>query len=203
MIESFIAPVPSDMPDLVFYDAIVPVKMELELILQRLQNKWFCGSSFIHSYYHSIDSVVFDINTIATNCQLYNEAGSPLVQEAQQMRDELLQAITALNLPEPALSWSEDISSPIQTTVDSLYQKLSEILQPLGSVLTTPLPPYLVTYSTKLYLGIDSWIKHRVKCPRPLLWSDITFKKTIHYYCTLTEFYVCLVTQIHPSMTVE
>ena len=40
------AAVPSELPDLVFYDAIVPVKMELELVLARLQQKWVKETEF-------------------------------------------------------------------------------------------------------------------------------------------------------------
>lgn len=35
----FIVPVPSEESDLIFYDALVPVKMEMELVLARLENE--------------------------------------------------------------------------------------------------------------------------------------------------------------------
>lgn len=54
-VESFITAVPSHLPDLVFYDAIVPVKMELDLIMKRLQNKYLvCISCYIASITHSM-----------------------------------------------------------------------------------------------------------------------------------------------------
>lgn len=35
----FVVAVPTEDPELLFYDAMVPVKMELELILARLENE--------------------------------------------------------------------------------------------------------------------------------------------------------------------
>jgi hypothetical protein len=35
----FVVAVPTEDPELLFYDAMIPVKMELELVLARLENK--------------------------------------------------------------------------------------------------------------------------------------------------------------------
>ena len=37
---AFVVPVPTELPDLIFYDAKIPVKMELELIVKRLEKKY-------------------------------------------------------------------------------------------------------------------------------------------------------------------
>ena len=39
----FVEPVPSELPELVIYDAIVPVKMDFRTIIERLKNGWCVG----------------------------------------------------------------------------------------------------------------------------------------------------------------
>ena len=39
----FVEPVPSELPELVMYDAIVAVKMDFKTIIERLKNGWCVG----------------------------------------------------------------------------------------------------------------------------------------------------------------
>lgn len=123
--------------------------MELELIQSRLQNKYLC-LRLLTSYYHSIESILLDINTIATNCQLYNEAGSPLVNDVLQLREKLVQSISEIHTPAGSVSFSEDHPSEIQAVIDHLFVQLDQLFKPLQAWLEKPLQPYMITYCDKL-----------------------------------------------------
>lgn len=130
--------------------------MELELISSRLENKYQFLLNCNCSYYHSIQSILFDIQTILSNCQLYNEAESPLVKEATQMKEELFTSIQSIQQPpDNTPSFDKDEESTIQSVIEEIIQQIQAILQPYSSFLSESLPPYLITYCSKLYVRIN------------------------------------------------
>ena len=88
-----------------------------------------------------------------SNCQLYNEADSVLVKDVIQMKEELFTSIQSLQQQSSITSpiFEEDEDSPIQSIIEEILQQIYTILQPYSSFLTQPLPPYLITYCSKLY----------------------------------------------------
>lgn len=109
----------------------------------------------LYSFYHSLDAVLFDIETIGKNCKLYNEAGSELVQEVEQMCSELTDSITALTSSQSSVTFANDSPSPIHDLIEKLFPQLDSILNPLTGILNVSLPPYLVTYCSRLYLLME------------------------------------------------
>ena len=91
-----------------------------------------------------------DINTIVKNCQLYNEAGSPLVNDVLQLREKLVQSISEIQIPAGSMSFSEDTPSEIQSVIDKLFIQLDQLFKPLQTLLEKPLQPYMITYCYKL-----------------------------------------------------
>ena len=95
-----------------------------------------------------------------SNCQLYNEADSVLVKDVIQMKEELFTSIQSLQQQQqqPSITspvFEEDEESPIQSIIEEILQQIYTILQPYSSFLTQPLPPYLITYCSKLYNSIE------------------------------------------------
>ena len=95
-----------------------------------------------------------------SNCQLYNEADSVLVKDVIQMKEELFTSIQSLQQQQQQPSiispvFEEDEESPIQSIIEEILQQIYTILQPYSSFLTQPLPPYLITYCSKLYNSIE------------------------------------------------
>ena len=94
-----------------------------------------------------------------SNCQLYNEADSVLVKDVIQMKEELFTSIQSLQQhQQPSIIspvFEEDEESPIQSIIEEILQQIYTILQPYSSFLTQPLPPYLITYCSKLYNSIE------------------------------------------------
>lgn len=104
----------------------------------------------MNSFYHSVDAVLLDIDTIVTNCQLYNEAGSSLVNDVLQLREELVNAISAISISPSTIHFEEESPSTIQPVIESIWEKLLTLFTPIQPLLEKPLPPYLITYCSKL-----------------------------------------------------
>ena len=145
--EAFVEAVPSELPALFLYDAVVPVRMELRLVRDRLKNGWCEGCCVRSRYYRSITAVKGDLHLIAANCLKYNEADSPLAAEAKALEAEVDQLFEEKE-EEVALPAGKE--SEIGEEVEGILGALRNLLEPVASVLETPLPPYLVSYSSQL-----------------------------------------------------
>lgn len=145
--EAFVEAVPSELPALFLYDAVVPVRMELRLVRDRLKNGWCEGCCVRSRYYRSITAVKGDLHLIAANCLKYNEADSPLAAEAKALEEEVDQLFEEKE-EEEALPTGKE--SEIGEEVEGILGALRNLLEPVASVLETPLPPYLVSYSSQL-----------------------------------------------------
>lgn len=145
--EAFVEAVPSELPALFLYDAVVPVRMELRLVRDRLKNGWCEGCCVRSRYYRSITAVKGDLHLIAANCLKYNEADSPLAAEAKALEEEVDQLFEEKEEEEALPAGKE---SEIGEEVEGILGALRNLLEPVASVLETPLPPYLVSYSSQL-----------------------------------------------------
>lgn len=145
--EAFVEAVPSELPALFLYDAVVPVRMELRLVRDRLKNGWCEGCCVRSRYYRSITAVKGDLHLIAANCLKYNEANSPLAAEAKALEEEVDQLFEEKEEEEALPAGKE---SEIGEEVEGILGALRNLLEPVASVLETPLPPYLVSYSSQL-----------------------------------------------------
>lgn len=145
--EAFVEAVPSELPALFLYDAVVPVRMELRLVRDRLKNGWCEGCCVRSRYYRSITAVKGDLHLIAANCLKYNEANSPLAAEAKALEEEVDQLFEEKEEEEALPAGKE---SEIGEEVEGILGALRNLLEPVVSVLETPLPPYLVSYSSQL-----------------------------------------------------
>lgn len=145
--EAFVEAVPSELPALFLYDAVVPVRMELRLVRDRLKNGWCEGCGVRSRYYRSITAVKGDLHLIAANCLKYNEANSPLAAEAKALEEEVDQLFEEKEEEEALPAGKE---SEIGEEVEGILGALRNLLEPVVSVLETPLPPYLVSYSSQL-----------------------------------------------------
>ena len=145
--EAFVEAVPSELPALFLYDAVVPVRMELRLVRDRLKNGWCEGCCVRGRYYRSITAVKGDLHLIAANCLKYNEADSPLAAEAKALEAEVDRLFEEKEEEEALPAGKE---SEIGEEVEGILGALRNLLEPVASVLETPLPPYLVSYSSQL-----------------------------------------------------
>ena len=145
--EAFVEAVPSELPALFLYDAVVPVRMELRLVCDRLKNGWCEGCCVRSRYYRSITAVKGDLHLIAANCLKYNEADSPLAAEAKALEAEVDRLFEEKEEEEALPAGKE---SEIGEEVEGILGALRNLLEPVASVLETPLPPYLVSYSSQL-----------------------------------------------------
>jgi hypothetical protein len=71
---NFVPPVPWD--ELPSYPLLVPLPMEYELILERLRG----------GYYHSLAALETDLKLVTTNCQIFNQPGSEIIESAKSMQ---------------------------------------------------------------------------------------------------------------------
>jgi len=126
--------------------------MELDLIIYRLEKKYIVFAIVHSSYYHSIKSLLFDIDTIVSNCQLYNEDGSQLVRDVLRLREELLNALLSVHCVPSPLVLNEELPSDIQEVVVILFDRIEELLLPILPYMNKPLPPYLFTYWNRMYV---------------------------------------------------
>ena len=99
-------------------------------------------------YYRSLSAVKRDLQLIADNCVLYNEEGSELVTEARELAEAAKRVFEGVKEEEKAFEPLGETA--IQGEVESVVGRVREWLRPVESVLDTPLPPYLVSYSEKL-----------------------------------------------------
>lgn len=144
--EDFVEEVPSHLPDLFLYDAMVPLKMELRLVHDRLKNGWGVGGEMRGRYYRSITAVKGDLQMIVDNCLKYNETGSPLAEDAKALEREISQ----LAEEKKVLALPRAAESTIGGDIDTMLDALRNMLEPVAEVLDTPLPPYLVSYASSL-----------------------------------------------------
>ena len=100
-------------------------------------------------YYRSLRAVKRDIQLITENCVLYNEEGSVLVAEARHLAEEA-RSVFEREREEAKAVFEVMEETSIQEEVESVVGQVREWLKPVESVLDTPLPPYLVSYSEKL-----------------------------------------------------
>lgn len=100
-------------------------------------------------YYRSLSAVKGDLQLIANNCVLYNEEGSELVVEARELAEAAKRVFEGVK-EEEEKAFEPLGETSIQDEVESVVGRMREWLRPVESVLDTPLPPYLVSYSEKL-----------------------------------------------------
>lgn len=188
--EAFVEAVPSELPALFLYDAVVPVRMELRLVRDRLKNGWREECCVRSRYYRSITAVKGDLRLIAANCLKYNEANSPLAAEAKALEAEVDRLFEEKE-EEVALPAGKE--SEIGEEVEGILGALRNLLEPVASVLETPLPPYLVSYSSLLYVCCSVPVlpltSPSVNCVHPITWSDVALKTHHHLYFTFSAFY--------------
>ena len=107
------------------------------------------GCKIRRRYYRSLSAVKRDLQLITDNCVLYNEEGSELVAEARELTEEAKRVFEGVKEEEEKM-FEPLKETPIQDEVESVVGRVREWLRPVESVLETPLPPYLVSYSEKL-----------------------------------------------------
>ena len=136
--EEFVEEVPSSIPSLHSYDSLVPVRMELRLIQQRLSS----------SFYRSCAQIVWDLRLIASNCLLFNDPQSLLAQHARIL-DETVKLVRCeeCSIPqipeyEPKLEMNEPVNEVV-TRMNQLWGRCQELVR-------KEIPPYLIEYAAQL-----------------------------------------------------
>ena len=123
------------------------------------------------SYYHSRAALERDLLLIVENCERYNEPGSELVRQAQQLRETSLARVArcfdGVDVPEVSFS-PLGVDTRLDTAVNHVIAWLETTLQPL-----------LLEQKTAIVL-----------CKRPLFLSDLRAKCSLHFYRALSELFV-------------
>lgn len=135
----FVEPVPSHLPDLRCYDALVPVRMELQCVRSRLEK----------GFYRTGEQVVWDLRLIAANCLLFNDADSLLARHARLLDD----AVQRIALPPretmelPAIEPGKNV----QPAVLEAVPRLKEVWDRCGEGVSWELPRFWVEHGTELW----------------------------------------------------
>jgi len=78
---NFVPPVPWD--ELPTYPLVVPLPMEYDLILERLRG----------GYYRSLSALETDVKLVLTNCQLFNQPGSEIIESAKRLQAAAMEVL--------------------------------------------------------------------------------------------------------------
>lgn len=159
------------------------------------------------SYYHSRTALEFDLQQITSNCREYNDSGSELVAQAEQLQQVVMQIIdecfteretmgeTVSNevsfptLPFPSSTASqssqhESVDTPEQNIslpppfIQSALSWLQEQVQVHQLTPPSSLPCYLINHADAINT-----------CQRPLLLPALLEKQAMQYYQSATEVF--------------
>lgn len=170
----FIEPVPSHLPELRCYDALVPVRMEFQCVRSRLEK----------GFYRTSEQVVWDLRLITANCLLFNDADSLLARHARLLED----AVRRIPLP-PRESMDLPAIEPqieVQPAVLEAISRLNEVWSQCGESVSAELPRFWVEHGAELCVRAKC-VRRREQCVHPLLWRDVEMKANSGMYGSLSE----------------
>ena len=159
------------------------------------------------SYYHSRPALEFDLQQITSNCREYNDPGSELVAQAEQLQQVIMQIIDECFTEREAMgeALSNEISFPILPFPSSTASQVSQHESADIPEQSVPLPPPFIQ-------SAFFWLQEQVQahqltppsslpcylinhadaintCQRPLLLSALIEKQAMQYYQSATEVF--------------
>lgn len=136
----FVEPVPSELPSLRCYDALIPVRMELRRVQERLAQK----------FYRTAEQVVWDLRLIAANCLFFNDADSDLARHARLLQ----QAVAQIAIPprEPVSLPPLEPVAEAQPAVLEAKTRVREAWRRVAEI-PTELPRFWVEHGAELWVS--------------------------------------------------
>ena len=183
----FVEAVPSHLPSLRCYDALVPVRMELQRVRERLEK----------GFYRTSEQVAWDLRLIASNCLLFNDADSELAQHARQLEETVRQIrlppCAALELP--AIERTET-SEALREAIEEVRERMKAVWDACGEEVFAALPMYWVEHGAELW-GRREDMSRREQCSHPFLWKDVEIKANCGMYQSLSEVGIDCLLVVH------
>ena len=159
------------------------------------------------SYYHSRIALEFDLQQITSNCREYNDPGSELVAQAEQLQQVVMQIVDECFTEREAMGEvvSNEVSFPTLSFPSSTASQTSQHENVDTPEQNVPLPP-------KFIQSALSWLQEQVQahqltppsflpcylinhadaintCQRPLLLPALIEKQAMQYYQSATEVF--------------